>query len=86
LKAKNVIFVGIGIDSPSNIREFIKKTPIPYAIAIGGLDGSNWAKRFGDEAGGLPFTVIIAPDGSSKMTKLGKISEEELKNSIKDLN
>lgn len=86
LKSKNVIFVGIGIDSPSNIREFLKKMPIPYQIAIGGLDGSNWAKRLGNETGGLPFTVIIAPDGSSKMTKLGKISEEEIKNSIKELN
>lgn len=86
LKSKNVVFVGIGIDSPSNIREFLKKTPIPYPIAIGGLDGSNWAKRFGNETGGLPFTVIITPDGSSKMTKLGKISEDEIKSSIKDLN
>ena len=86
LKSKNVVFVGIGIDSPSNIREFLKKMPIPYQIAIGGLDGSNWAKRFGNETGGLPFTVIIAPDGSSKMTKLGKITEEEIKNAIKSIN
>jgi thiol-disulfide isomerase/thioredoxin len=84
LKSQNVIFVGIGIDSPSNIREFLKKMPIPYTIAIGGLDGSNWAKRLGNEAGGLPFTVIIGPNGLSKMTKLGKISEEEIKSSIKN--
>ena len=25
---KNVLFVGIGIDSPSNVREFLQKTPV----------------------------------------------------------
>ena len=84
-KSQNVLFIGIGIDSPSNIREFLKKMPIPYPIAIGGLDGSNWAKRLGNEAGGLPFTIIIAPNGSSKITKLGKISEEEIRTAIKDI-
>ena len=84
-KSQNVLFVGIGIDSPSNIREFLKKMPIPYPIAIGGLDGSNWAKRLGNEAGGLPFTIIVAPNGSSKITKLGKISEEEIRTAIKDI-
>jgi thiol-disulfide isomerase/thioredoxin len=27
---QNVLFVGIGIDSPSNIREFLKSTPILF--------------------------------------------------------
>ena len=29
---ENVVFVGIGIDSPSNIREFLEKTPVSYPI------------------------------------------------------
>ena len=80
---KNVIFVGIGIDSPSNIRDFLKKNPVPYQIVIGGIDGSNWSKRLGNSTGGLPFTVILSPEGESKITKLGKISEEEIKSILK---
>jgi thiol-disulfide isomerase/thioredoxin len=80
--AKNVLFVGIGIDSPSNIREFLQKTPVSYPIVIGGMEGSNLAKQMGNSQGALPYTVIINPSGKSTFTKLGKISEDELKKAI----
>lgn len=80
--SKNVLIVGIGIDSPSNVREFLQKTPVSYPIIIGGLEGSNIAKQMGNSQGALPYTVIINPKGKSVFTKLGKISEEELKKAI----
>ena len=73
---------GIGIDSPSNIRQFLEKTPVSYPIMIGGLDGSALAKQMGNAQGALPYTVIINAKGKSVFTKLGKISEEELKKAI----
>lgn len=82
-KEKNILFVGIGIDSPDNVRNFLKKTPVNYPIAMGGLDGSQWAKRFGDTTGGLPFTVVIQANGESKFTKLGKLNEVELRSILK---
>ena len=83
-KAQNVLFVGIGIDSPSNIREFLKSTPVSYPIVIGGLEGSNLSKQMGNTQGALPYTVIINAKGKATYTKLGKISEEELRKAIKD--
>ena len=80
---QNVLFVGIGIDSPSNIREFLKSTPVSYAIVIGGLEGSNLSKQMGNTQGALPYTVIIDSKGKSTYTKLGKISEDELRKAIK---
>ena len=77
-KSKNVLFVGIGVDSPSNIREFLKKTPVDYPIVLGGLEGGDWAKSLGNPSGALPFTVLIDEKGTIKKTKLGKISEDEL--------
>ena len=79
---KNVLTVGIGIDSPSNIREFLLKTPVSYPIVIGGLEGSNLAKQMGNAQGALPYTVIINSRGKAIFTKLGKISEEELRKAI----
>jgi len=81
---ENVLFVGIGIDSPSNIREFLKSTPVSYPILIGGLEGSNLSKQMGNSQGALPYTVIINSKGKATYTKLGKISEEELRKAIKD--
>ena len=80
--SKNVLIVGIGIDSPSNIREFLEKTHVSYPIVIGGLEGSNLAKQMGNTQGALPYTVIINQKGKSIFTKLGKISEEELRKVI----
>ena len=81
---QNVLFVGIGIDSPSNIREFLEKTPVSYPIVIGGLDGSNISKQMGNSQGALPYTIIINTKGKSVYSKLGKISEEDIKKAIKD--
>ena len=80
--SKNVLIVGIGIDSPSNIREFLEKTPVSYPIVIGGLDGSNLSKQMGNTQGALPYTIIINSKGKSIYTKLGEISEEELRKAI----
>jgi thiol-disulfide isomerase/thioredoxin len=81
---QNVLFVGIGIDSPSNIREFLKSTPVSYPTVIGGLEGSNLSKQMGNTQGALPYTVIINSKGKAIYTKLGKISEEELRKVLKD--
>lgn len=78
-KDKNVVFVGIGVDSPSNIREFLLKTKTSYPITVNPLEAVNWAKSMGNPSGGLPFTVLIDEKGVIKKTKLGKISEDELK-------
>ena len=82
-KTKNVLFVGIGIDSPSNIRQFLEKTPVSYPIVIGGLEGSNISKQMGNAQGALPYTVIMNTQGKATSSKLGKISEEELRSAIK---
>lgn len=80
---ENVLFVGIGIDSPSNIRKFLEKTPVSYSILIGGLEGSALSKQMGNAQGALPFTVIINSKGKAVYSKLGKISEDELRKAIK---
>ena len=81
--SKNVLFVGIGIDSPSNIREFLEKTSVSYPIVIGGLEGSNLSKQMGNSQGALPYTIVINAEGKATSSKLGKISEEELRKAIK---
>ena len=80
---QNVLFVGIGIDSPSNIREFLSKTPVSYPIVIGGMEGSNLSKQLGNSQGALPYTIIINAKGKATYSKLGKISEEDVRSAIK---
>ncbi len=81
--SQNVLFVGIGIDSPSNIRQFLEMTHVSYPIVIGGLEGSALSKQMGNAQGALPYTIIIDAKGKATSSKLGKISEEELRKAIK---
>jgi hypothetical protein len=43
-----MLIVGIGIDSPSNIRQFIETTIISYPIVLGGLGGNDINKMLGE--------------------------------------
>ena len=80
---QNVLFVGIAIDSPSNVREFLKKTSVSYPIAMGGMNGSQIYKALGNTQSALPYTVVINSNGKAIYSKLGKIDEEELRKAIK---
>lgn len=82
IDANSVQMVGIGIDSPSNLRQFLEKTTVTYPVLMGGLEGSDWMKRLGNSQGALPYTVILSPEGKMILTKLGKISEAELESAL----
>ena len=81
---QNVLFIGIGIDSPSNIRDFLLKTPVSYPIANGGVEGSAMYRALGDTQAALPYTVVIDANGKIKYTRLGRIDENDLRKAIKE--
>lgn len=76
-KTFNVI--GIGIDSPSNMQEFAAKLKIAYPLYVGGMGGTELSREFGNNAGGLPYTVLIGADGQVRKTYLGKLKFDELR-------
>lgn len=81
-RSRNVEFVGIGIDSAANIAKFLEKVPVSYPLAVAGFAGTDMARAFGNAAGGLPYTVIISPEGAVTLRKMGRISVEELRSGL----
>lgn len=79
---RKIQIVGIGIDSPSNIKDFASKYKIAYPVYVAGMEGTELARQFGNQAGGLPFTVLIGADGKVRKTYLGKLKMEELRRDI----
>ena len=79
MAAKNLQIVGIGIDSPSNIREFSQKHDISYPLLVAGMQGTELSRELGNQAGGLPFTVLLDKDGQVRQTYLGKLNMEKLR-------
>ncbi len=82
---KNLQIIGIGIDSPANIRQFAQNHKITYPLLLGGLEGTELSRQFGNDAGGLPFTVLIAPDGTVRKTYMGRLDLEKVRADLASL-
>lgn len=76
--------IGIGIDSPSNIRQFASKSQISYPLMLAGSQGSELARLFGNDKGLLPYTVVIGQDGSMLKTVLGRVRIDSLRQTVLD--
>jgi len=70
--------VGLAIDQPTVVRNFLQKTPLSFPIGLAGLGGTELGKSLGNLAGGLPFTVVIGSQGSVLHRKMGKVSATDL--------
>jgi peroxiredoxin len=85
IQSKNIQIIGIGIDSPSNIAQFATKHKISYPLYAGGMSGTELSRQFGNQAGGLPFTVLIDRHGAVKKSYLGRLRMEELRKDLLEL-
>ncbi len=77
--AGKVAFIGLGIDSPDNIAAFAARFKPSYPLVNAGAAGTDLARAFGNDAGALPFTVVIDGDGKVVATHLGKVDEATLR-------
>lgn len=77
--------LGIAIDSSANVRQFAEKHQISYPLLIGGMEGTELSRQFGNQAGGLPFTVLISKDGSVRKTYMGRLDLGEVRADLASL-
>ena len=70
--------VGLAIDQREPVREFLRKLPVGFPIALGGFAGMELVRQLGNPQGGLPFTVVANREGRIVRRKLGETSFEEL--------
>lgn len=85
LGERGVQFVGIGIDSPSAIKEFDLRTPMRYPLLIGGSQSLDLARALGNPTGGLPYTIVFDRSGNPVMSRLGLVDEASLSATLQPL-
>ena len=78
LKAQGWQVLGVAIDGPTPVREFLARTPVSFPIALAGFGGTELAQALGNKAGGLPFTVMIDAQGKLRQRKMGATHLKEL--------
>jgi len=73
-----VQFIGIGIDTATNMRDFAAKVPVAYPLLVAGYEGTDILRALGNSAGGLPFTVLFDANGKRVQHILGEVEPDAL--------
>ena len=73
-----VAVVGVALDNPVAVRNFVREFGIRYPILLGDAETSQWMRAAGNTQGGLPFTVVLDPAGQPVARLLGRLTEAQL--------
>jgi thiol-disulfide isomerase/thioredoxin len=71
-------FVGIAIDDPGAVAEYVRTAGINYPVLLGADAAIDVARRYGNDLGALPYTVVLDREGRVAGTTRGEISRAEL--------
>lgn len=75
---ERVQVVGIAMDDPVAVRDYLHRRPAGYPVLIGQAARPDPALLFGDTAGALPFSVLIGADGRIEGVRLGKLDPRQI--------
>lgn len=76
--AEGVQVIGLALDTPDAITDFLKRVPVSYPILVetaGPADASVW---LGNRKGVLPYTVLVGADGKIVKQKVGPFEHGEI--------
>lgn len=76
--ARGVEFVGIAIDSPANVAQFLQQQPVNYPVLIGEGAAHGLVRQLGNPSGALPYTIVLDRDGKVALTHLGRLPRATL--------
>ncbi len=85
LTADTVQVIGVGIDTPANIKSFVARHDVTYPVFSTGVAGTELMRQFGNTTGGLPYSVLIDEDGKILRMYLGKLDMNALQRDIMTL-
>nr|WP_315465563.1 TlpA disulfide reductase family protein [uncultured Rhodoferax sp.] len=76
--SRGVQVLGLAIDRKEAVLPFLQKLPLSFPVAMAGLSGADLGRALGNITGGLPFSVLVASDGSVAQRKMGRVSSADL--------
>jgi thiol-disulfide isomerase/thioredoxin len=80
MQPKGWQIVAIAVDQAPNVAKFVERTLLRFPIGIAGMEAIGLSRTLGNLGGGLPFSLVIASDGTLVQRKLGEIKEPDLAN------
>jgi peroxiredoxin len=83
--ATGLQFVGVAIDDPDKVNDFMDTYGINYPMLIGEQDAIQIAKDYGNRFGALPYTVVIDRHGQISFVQRGEMKREMVEKAINQL-
>jgi len=75
---KNLEIVGIAIDNAQSVKPYVREMGIAYPILIGEGNALEMSRALGNPSGALPYTVVIASNGTILFRHLGRLPKSKL--------
>ena len=85
LGPKGVQFVGIAVDQPDKVAQFVAELALNYPALIGGYGAMELSKSLGNRLMALPFTLVVDRSGKVANVRLGPFKEAELRTIVGQL-
>ena len=70
--------LGISLDNPKTLRDFLKQSPLGFPTLVGGDEALGLMAGYGHPRGSIPFSILLDPAGKVLARKAGAFSETEL--------
>ena len=77
-KANGWHLLGLAVDKPAPVTQFLARTPVSFPVALAGLEGTELSRTLGNNVGALPFSVLFDADGRIHQRKIGQLDAAEL--------
>ena len=82
---RDVQFVGIALQRPEEVRDFVLTKGINYPVLAGEAEVIRVAEEYGNRIGALPYTVVIDRQQRVAFIKRGPLAESEAERIINSL-
>jgi thiol-disulfide isomerase/thioredoxin len=76
--ASGIQIIGIALDDPAAVHEFLTRIPVQYPILIDTPGPADASVRLGNPKGVLPYSVLIGADGRLLKQRIGPFAAGEL--------
>jgi thiol-disulfide isomerase/thioredoxin len=76
--ANRIQVIGVAVDYPEEVALYAEQAEFNYPVLVGQEEAMAAAEASGIEFIGLPFTLVLAPDGELVAAHMGEIKQEHV--------
>lgn len=75
--------VGIALDDPAAVADFVAELDIQYTILADQDEVFDVQREWGNRAGAMPYTVLVDADGIVRWRHYGEVTQSELDEALR---